>query len=158
MPNNVCQQLNIRHAKLEDAMDVLRWRNDPIVCAMSRQNEPISEAAHMSWYSGVLDNSERLLLIGVLNKKKVGAVRFDYVRESTWEVNIAIAPELRGQGLGRKLLKLALTTFYVDHASESVSAVVRLNNEPSLKLFSALGFKQESHSGEFSNLVLTVSH
>lgn len=148
-------QLIVRQAQPDDAMDILRWRNDPLVCAMSRHHAPINEMAHMAWYSRAMDDPSRLLLIGVLEKKKIGFVRFDFRQASLWEVSITIAPESRSHGLGRHLLEIALKDLYSAHSSASVMAVVRLKNEPSLKLFRALGFNQESENGEFVNLVLS---
>jgi ribosomal protein S18 acetylase RimI-like enzyme len=147
-------QLIARLAQPEDAMDILRWRNDPFVCAMSRHHKPISEVAHMAWYSRVVNDPNRLLLIGVLEDQKVGIVRFNHERASLWEVSIVIAPEARGQGVGRHLLEMALKRLNITHAPSSVLAVVRLNNKPSLRLFHALGFTRESNDDEFVSLVL----
>lgn len=150
-------QLIVRRALPEDAMDVLRWRNDPIACTMSRHQEPISEVVHIAWYSRAMDDPNRLLLIGVLEGEKVGIVRFDYRRKALWEVSIMIAPEARGQGLGRHLLEMALERLHNVYAETSVLAVVSLNNESSLRLFHALGFNQESTDGGFVSLVLSSS-
>jgi ribosomal protein S18 acetylase RimI-like enzyme len=135
-------------------MDVFRWRNDPLVCAMSRQDEAISEVAHMNWYSQAVEDPDRLLLIGVLDGKSIGIVRFDHLGEAMREVSITTAPEARGQGLARHFLEMALTYLYEVYSPASVLAVVRLNNEPSLKLFHALGFNRESDDGVFTSFVL----
>jgi ribosomal protein S18 acetylase RimI-like enzyme len=150
-------QLIVRQAQSEDAMDILRWRNDPLVCAMSRHQEPISELVHMAWYSRAVDDPNRLLLIGILGEKKIGIVRFDHRQDSLWEVSITIAPDARGQGLGRHLLEMALVRLFVSYAPISVLAVARLDNKPSLSLFHALGFNRESIDGEFVSLVLASS-
>src|SRR4030067_2225019 len=122
-------QLVVREAQPEDAMDILHWRNDPLVCAMSRHREPISEAAHMAWYSRATEDPNQLLLVGVLGEKKIGIVRFDHRQASLWEVSITIAPDARGQGLGRHLLEMALERLYSACASMTVLAVATLNNE-----------------------------
>jgi RimJ/RimL family protein N-acetyltransferase len=147
-------QLVVRRALPEDVMDILHWRNDPHVCAMSRQNEPIHEAEHRTWYSRAVDDPDRLLIIGSLAGQKVGIVRFDRLQESLWEVSITLAPEARGQGLGRRLLELALECLHVAHASAEVLAVARLSNEPSVRLFLSLGFIRISDDGELVRLVL----
>lgn len=147
-------QLFVRQAQPEDAMDVFRWRNDPLVCAMSRQDEAISEAAHMNWYSQAVGDPDRLLLIGVLDGRSIGIVRFDHLDEALREVSIAMASEARGQGLARHFLKMALKYLFEVYSPASVLAVARLKNEPSLKLFHALGFNRESDDGVFASLVL----
>lgn len=148
-------QLVVRQAQPEDAMDILHWRNDPLVCAMSRHHEPISEAVHMAWYSRAVDDPNRLLLIGVMGEKKIGIVRFDHHQASLWEVSITMAPNARGKGVGRHLLEMALKRLNIIHAPSSVLAVVRLNNEPSLRLFHSLGFNRESDDGVFASLALS---
>lgn len=150
-------QLIVRQALPEDAIDVLRWRNDPLVCAMSRHHDPINEVAHVDWYSKAIGDPNRLLLIGVLGEQKIGIIRFDHQQASLWEVSILMAPEARGQGFAKNFLNLALKHLQKDHLSVSVSAAVRLNNEPSLRLFHALGFDREYEDGEFINLVLLPS-
>lgn len=148
-------QLFVRQAQPEDAMDVFRWRNDPLVCAMSRHKEPISEAAHLIWYSQAVGDPNRLLLVGVLDGKSIGIVRFDRQEASLWEVSITTAQDARGKGLGQGLLGLALGRLHAVFPSASVLAVARLNNEPSLKLFHALGFNRDSDDGVFASLVLS---
>ena len=147
-------QLMIRQALPEDVMDVLRWRNDAHVRAMSRRTEPIEESAHRIWYSQALGNPDRLLIVGSCEGQKIGIVRFDRLHDSLWEVNIALASEVRGRGLGRQLLKMALSRLYMTHTSAEVLAVTRLCNEPSERLFLSLGFIREKADGMFAHLVL----
>jgi RimJ/RimL family protein N-acetyltransferase len=147
-------QLTVRRALQEDVMDILRWRNDPHVCAMSRQHEPIDEAVHRTWYARAMDDPDRLLIIGILRSIKVGIVRFDRLHGSFWEVSITLTPEARGRGLGRRLLELALECLHVAHAPTGVLAVARLANEPSVRLFLSLGFIRESDDKELVRLVL----
>lgn len=146
--------LIVRTAQPEDVMDVLRWRNDPLVCAMSRDTQPISEQIHKAWYSRAIDDPSRLLLIGVHDGQKIGMVRFDHRQASSWEVSIMVAPKARGQGMGRHLLQMALEQLRAVYAPTCLLATIRLNNQPSLRLFHALGFNQESDDGEFANLML----
>lgn len=148
-----CTQLFVRKAQSEDCMDVLRWRNDPLVCAMSRHPEPLSEKDHKAWYSQVLDDPNRFFLIGILNGQKVGTVRFDWHSDSGWEVSIIVSQSARGKGVGKHLLRLALKQFKIEHVSTSVQAVIRFDNEPSLRLFRSLGFRNKSNEGKFICLI-----
>ena len=147
--------LEVRRALPEDVMDILRWRNDPHARTMSRQQEQIDEAVHRSWYSQALNDSDRLLIVGMLMGQKVGIVRFDRRQSLLWEVNIALAPEARGYGLGRRLLKMALDCLQGAHVQAEIVAVAKLLNEPSLRLFESLGFARESDDGKFVTLVLS---
>ena len=143
-----------RPALPEDAMDVLHWRNDPKARAMSRQDGPIDEAVHRAWYSQVLSDPDRLLIIGVLVGQKIGMVRFDRRQLPVWEVSITLVPEVRGRGLGRRLLEMALKRLHSVHGSAEVLAAARSSNEPSVKLFRSLGFLWKSDDGQLMSLVL----
>ena len=148
-------KLVVRPALSEDALDVLRWRNDPHVRAMSRQDVPITEEVHRSWYSQALSDPDRLLVIGVLSDQKVGMVRFDRQEPLLWEVSIAVAPEVCGQGVGRRLLVVSLEYLQSVHASVKILAVAKSSNLGSLKLFLSLGFIRENDGGEFTRLILS---
>jgi ribosomal protein S18 acetylase RimI-like enzyme len=149
------RQLEVRQALPEDVMDILRWRNDPHACAMSRQCGSIDEAVHRSWYSQALNDPDRLLIIGVLMSQKVGIVRFDREQQALWEVSITMAAEARGCGLGRRLLEMALECLYFAHAPAEVLAVAKLSNEPSLRLFQSLGFIRKKDDGMLVSLGLS---
>ena len=147
-------QFVLRQALPEDVMDILRWRNDPYVCSMSKQNEPVSEVNHRIWYSQAVNDPNRLLLIGLLKGQKAGIVRFDLQQTALWKVSITLAVEARGLGLGQMFLKMALERLYIANAAVAVLAEVKSTNAPSLSIFQALGFIREGEDGELVRFVL----
>lgn len=147
--------LTLRLATQDDVLDILQWRNEALTRSMSRDTEVIEELEHRKWFNKVLNDPKKLLLIGIYEERKVGMVRFDRCNEAQWEVNIIVNPEARGQGLGRHLLEIALERLQNIYALKSVLAVVHLKNEPSLRLFKALGFNRESDDGKFISLTLS---
>lgn len=56
--------------------------------------------------------------------------------------NVAIAPEYRGQGLGRALMKNAMQTA-LQHKAHTMSLEVRESNTVAQNLYSSLGFTRE---------------
>ena len=56
-------------------------------------------------------------------------------------MNLAVAPEFRRQGLGRKLA-LALFDALRAHSVVSLTLEVRDSNEPAIRLYESLGFRQ----------------
>lgn len=129
----------LRRAKIEDALDVLAWRNDPHTRAMSRDGAPVDQQAHLKWFTGAVDNPSRLLLIGEVGDDAVGMVRFDRADEA-WEVSINLSPASRGRRLAAPLLAGALEVFADLNPGLPVLASIRPENAASLKLFKALGF------------------
>ncbi len=130
----------VRRATFADAHDVLAWRNDPTARAMSREPEPIGEAAHLAWFGRAVDDPERLLLIGVDGAAKVGMVRIDAGAER--EVSINVNPACRGRGLGAELLARALA-----EVEGPLLAEIKPENAASRRLFEAAGFTPAGQHG-----------
>lgn len=131
----------IRRATLDDALDVLIWRNDPLTRAMSRTQDEVEQQAHLAWFSRALDDGASTLLIGEGGGEKIGMVRFDH--GAATEVSININPLCRGRGLGHELLAEALTW-----ATGDLWAVIKDENLASRRLFERAGFElQETTDG-----------
>jgi ribosomal protein S18 acetylase RimI-like enzyme len=134
--------LIIRRANPDDAIDVLRWRNDAQTRAMSWRTDPIDPASHIEWFNAAVNDQAKILLIGNFEGKKIGMVRFDVYAEDMhiWKVNIVIAPESRSQGFGGSLLTHAISLFYSKLPEAFLIAEVKKNNTASQNLFERLGF------------------
>lgn len=131
----------IRRATLDDALDVLIWRNDPLTRAMSRTPDEVEQQAHVAWFNRALDDAASTLLIGEVGGEKIGMVRFDH--GAATEVSININPSCRGRGLGHELLSEALTWAVGD-----LVAVIKDQNLASRRLFERAGFElQETTDG-----------
>jgi RimJ/RimL family protein N-acetyltransferase len=150
------QMVGIRLARPEDAQEILRWRNDADARSMSRNGAVIDEEQHKAWFSGVLKDPRRILLIGINLDKEFGMVRFDRNREKLWETNIVIAPETRGRGLGRLFLDMALRYFFSEHPDASLLAEIKCCNVSSQRLFSSLGFKCAEEDGQLLRFFLSA--
>ena len=131
----------LRPATADDAMDVWRWRNDPLTRAMSRTQDEIDPASHVAWFERALHDEDRTLLIGEADGEKVGMVRIDRAEET--EVSINVNPAHRSRGYGYALLSQALAL-----ASGDVVAEIREDNLASQRLFERVGFElQTSRDG-----------
>jgi RimJ/RimL family protein N-acetyltransferase len=138
----------VRLAECKDASDILRWRNDPLTRAMSRNNAPIGEQAHNAWFERARRNRDRVLLVGVVLGRPIGMVRFDRLNcTASWEINIALAPEERGKGMGKMLLALALSRFFATYPEATLLAEINQSNVVSRRLFESAGFFHESSDG-----------
>lgn len=134
--------LTLRPARMDDALDVLAWRNDPATRAASRAGDEIDEASHLAWFERALADPHRSILIGEAGGRKVGMVRFDHGAET--EVSINLNPDCRGRGLSYPLLTAALAATAGD-----VWAEVREGNAISRRLFERAGFEPQGRREEF---------
>jgi RimJ/RimL family protein N-acetyltransferase len=130
--------LTLRPATLADWRILLEWRNDPQTRRWSRQTAVIDEAHHRAWLAGVLADRQRRLLIAESAGQPVGTVRLDSVDHAT-EVSWTVAPELRGQGVGRRLVVQAL-----QGVSGYVCARMHKDNVASVKIAQATGMQFET--------------
>lgn len=132
----------VRRAETADASRVLVWRNDPAVRAASRSSDLIDAAAHEAWFAAVLRDPQRHLLIGEVDGRAVGVMRFD-LAEAAAEVSIYLAPDAGGRGLGAELLSAAEVWLSQNVAGvERLEAEVLGDNALSHRLFARGGYER----------------
>lgn len=136
----------LRRANPADAIDVWRWRNDPVTRAMSRSQDETTRESHLAWFDAALADSRRTLLIGEVEGEPVGMVRFD--RGDRIEVSINVNPAHRSKGYGQALLVAAMAT-----VGDEVWAEIRDENTASQRLFERSGFVFDSSDGGFRRYV-----
>lgn len=144
------EQSSLRVATIDDAELLLTWRNDEETRHSSRQQEPITYAAHVAWLTAALSDQDRLVRVLVVEGEPVASVRFDRAPRKDGsesgcsnpaEVSIVVAPEARGHGYGQAALSkghaVLLERWPTVH---EVEAVVHEDNQPSRRLFEREGY------------------
>lgn len=134
------QVLRMRLAEAEDARNVFNWRNHPLVRKNSVNAQEISWNQHSQWFEQQLKNSNCPILIGEIDTKPVGVVRFD-ISTNEAKVSIYLVPDSEFKGWGGCLLDQAEVWLH-HHYPEvtTLHAQVLPNNEPSKKLFTKLNY------------------
>ncbi|WP_158589495.1 GNAT family N-acetyltransferase [Butyrivibrio sp. CB08] len=95
----------LRRATMEDAEDLLRWRNDETTRANSFTKDVIDLDSHKKWLSKKLSQSDCHLFVMMDGDEKVGNIRVD-VEGDVGEISYMIAPKKRGRGYGKKIIAL----------------------------------------------------
>jgi len=137
--------LKIREAQADDLAAIVEIYNMAIPDRMATADlELVSVFSQRSWFFS--HNSSTHPIWVIENPQVIGWISLQpfYGRvayEKTAEVSIYIAPNYQNQGLGKLLLN------YVIQASPSLGISTLLgfvfgHNQPSLKLFTSLGFQQ----------------
>jgi L-amino acid N-acyltransferase YncA len=152
--------IRYRFAQLSDSSKILSWRNEESVRLSSRNQALISIDQHNLWFAARVTNIQKEPILIFSNENTdIGFTRLDKIETSSGavEVSIAVSPDLRHLGFGSLMLsstiEIARTLLEVDE----VSATVREGNQPSIKLFTASGFKVcETYAG-FVNLKFSFS-
>lgn len=120
---------------MDDAADLLRWRNNEQSRLQSRNVAEVDLEDHLRWLAHVLGDPDRRLLIAECNGRKVGSVRLDSGptgEEWSW----SLAPEIRGRGLGRLMLAAATEA----SRQRPCLAWIRRDNIASERIAAATGF------------------
>ncbi|MBC7467828.1 MAG: UDP-2,4-diacetamido-2,4,6-trideoxy-beta-L-altropyranose hydrolase [Ramlibacter sp.] len=136
--------ISVRPALADDNEALLAWRNQPEIRTASRDPKEISRADHDHWLASLLASTQRQLLIGELDDKPVGVVRFD-TDGSTAEVSIYRVQSASTVGAGPGLLRAA-EAWLREHRPDVrlLRAEVLRDNLPSHRLFLDAGYSRDS--------------
>lgn len=131
--------LYLRLANLDDAQIVLEWRNDEQTRENSFSKDLIDLDTHLKWFEGKLADENCFLYILMDGDERVGQIRVDRVND-IGEVSYMIAPDQRGRGYGKHILKLI-----DDLMKDKVKGLVGLveeSNTASRKCFEANSYSE----------------
>jgi len=124
-----------RLARLGDARILFEWRNDPVTRQASLSTDEIKFENHLCWLKKSLQNPARRIYISSIGTQNVGSVRID--RSScSWNLSWTVAPNWRGKGVGK-----IMVSNVVKSLSLPVTAEIRVNNIPSIKIAEAAGLQ-----------------
>ena len=141
--------LSLRRATIEDARDVLRWRNDPATRENSFNKAEIDLNSHLAWFERKLNQKECLMFIMMDDGQKVGNIRLD-VTDGVGEISYMIAPEYRGKGYGKKMLILLEAELNEIGADvKTLTAFVLKDNIASMRCFLDNGYTGEDAGDSF---------
>ncbi len=133
-------ELCLRYATIEDAQDMLRWRNDPATRENSFSKEEIDLPSHIKWLQKKLTMDNCHIFILTDGKRNLGSIRVD-VTDDVGEISYMIAPEHRGRGYGKKLIELVEGT--VPENVKVLTGLTLKENKASGKCFLANGYSFE---------------
>lgn len=137
-------EIRIRPANQDDSPKLFEWRNHAAIRAVSRNHDLISWEDHQSWFIVVMNDNDRMLLIGYTGDDPIGVVRFDK-RPDFAEVSIYLVPDGGHTGKGRNLLLSAEQWLKVNRPDiKHVLATVLGENELSQKLFLRAHYQVET--------------
>lgn len=138
--------LRLRVARPEDSNAVFAWRNHHSIRDASRDPNPIIWEDHQAWFSDVLRDQDRVLLIAEKHTVPVGVVRFD-IENIQAEISIYLVPEQEDAVSGRDLLQSAEIWLAQNLPDvEILRAHVMGANTRSHGLFHGAGYEVESTS------------
>lgn len=133
--------LQIRPVRDDDRRLLFEWANEEGVRASAFQTAEIPWETHVAWFAGKRrDPNCRMYLVTDGGGQPIAQVRFDVQPDASAEVDVSIARERRGQGLGAAALRLACATLFSETGARRVVAWIRPENAASIHAFARAGF------------------
>jgi UDP-4-amino-4,6-dideoxy-N-acetyl-beta-L-altrosamine N-acetyltransferase len=146
--------MRLRPISLDDADQLLRWRNSPEVARWMFDARPISPSDHIAWLQARLDSPGDRYWIIESDGRDVGLVHLDDVESAdgtaSWGLYIG-DPSARGRGVATAALTRVLEIAFDELHLSKVRAEVLESNAPSLALHERLGF---TRAGEERDRIL----
>jgi RimJ/RimL family protein N-acetyltransferase len=129
-------ELSIRDIQESDALEIYRWRNDPITIKHSKTGRGVELEEHTNWLENLIAVNKGLVQIAVINERPIGIILFTSTSiNNLFEISINISPEFRKQGLGKKILSLSEIDLVKKVGKCTIRALVLANNKDSMSFF-----------------------
>ena len=140
-------KIELRAVDSTDIKKIFEWRNDPGVRANSFQTSEIKWEEHANYWERKLADKTNYSYIIVSEGTSAGLVRLDKKESGEYEVNILIAPEQQGKGIG---IAAIAETKKIAAGLEIKKLVARVKpgNIPSQKIFEKNGFEKKAENKE----------
>lgn len=137
--------LRLRPFESRDAERIVTWVCDAreAYWLAPRTAPPLSAAAVRDW-SG--PGRHQRMLVDPARPEPLGYGEVNLLnkwRREYWLGHLIIAPQLRGQGLGRRLASLLLQEAFERHGARRVSLVVFPENRAAVGCYRAVGMREE---------------
>jgi UDP-2,4-diacetamido-2,4,6-trideoxy-beta-L-altropyranose hydrolase len=133
--------LRLRPANANDARLLWSWANDPNCRKNAFDSNPIEWPAHRAWLDQKLAAPDCRIWILEKDGQSVGQIRYD-CKKNYAEIDFAVAPGARGQGLGITLLQLSALQACHALGVEKLIGLVKGENQPSIRAFKRAGFEE----------------
>ena len=136
--------VTFRDASLDDARQLLAWRNDPEVRSVSFDKEVVSLATYQTWLERQLESNNCRLLIAQTRKgQPIGQVRLNYDNPQQARICLSLDHTRRAKGLGRAIIEKACQLGFEENPiMDSIVAQIAPGNVASERAFRSVGFVQ----------------
>jgi UDP-2,4-diacetamido-2,4,6-trideoxy-beta-L-altropyranose hydrolase len=131
----------LRRVRADDRELLWEWANDPEVRAASFSSAPIPWETHVAWFAEKFGQGRSIMLIAEDEKgAPFGQIRFDFKSDGEAELNISLARESRGCGLGVRVIEAGVRELYAAVECLRVNAFVKPENAASARAFEQAHF------------------
>jgi UDP-2,4-diacetamido-2,4,6-trideoxy-beta-L-altropyranose hydrolase len=134
--------LQVRRATTVDCKLLWELANDPMVRASAFSPASIPWEDHVAWFESKLQTATCHILIGEAQGAVAGQVRVDERPNGQGEIDVSVAREFRGEGVGGRLIDLAVRELFASTAMPRIHAYILPQNTASQRAFENAGFQR----------------
>lgn len=142
------KQVLLRPLTIEDAPQVVRWRNDPFVVEHLFGDEPPTLDSHVRWFAQMQQRGDRqeFVIVERATGRAVGTIGLSSIdrvhRRAEYGILIGEA-DARGRGYAREASELLLDYAFHDLRLHRVYLLVFADHVTARRLYERLGFQVE---------------
>ena len=149
------ERLILREIRESDAEQIVEWRSNPAVYPYFKSPHALTKEEHLRWYRGVyLPDANRLdwLCMEADTEKAVGVFGLRKAAETpgSVEVSYLTAPEQQRKGYAAEAIRALVRYAAEAWGARTITAEIRTDNVPSVRLAEKLGFAFQKEEGLFS--------
>ncbi|HLM79593.1 MAG TPA: UDP-2,4-diacetamido-2,4,6-trideoxy-beta-L-altropyranose hydrolase [Terriglobales bacterium] len=137
--------LQIRRATMADCELLWELANDPTARASAFSQATIPWEDHVAWFESKMQTPQCHILVGEAQGAAAGQVRVDERPDGQGEIDVSVAREFRGAGVGSRLIDLAVRKIFASTGMSRIHAYILPQNTASQRAFENAGFQR---SGE----------
>jgi RimJ/RimL family protein N-acetyltransferase len=97
--------INLRHATIDDCKLIYSWANDSEVRENSFQSDKIVFENHVKWFNEKINSNSSEIYILIVDNNDVGQIRLDCNNDSA-TISYCIDKNFRGKGYGSLIIQL----------------------------------------------------
>lgn len=148
-----------RLLKIEDAHEILDWRNVPEVFNFTSSGAPISSENHFKWIEERLGKLSTQPIFILENSSRLGMFRVDSMlnRPAAFEISILVSPNFSSLGIGSEMMRL----YFENHAPTfpvEYFARIHRDNYKSQRFFEKHSFFKHTEENQFYCFQRKVAH
>ena len=133
---------SLRRVEVQDCRLLWDWANDQEVRKASFSSAPIQWDEHVQWFSRKLSDEQCRMFIACDRGEPVGQIRVDRTAACEAEIDISVAPEVRGQGYATRLIDKAAAEAFREMSLSRLHAFIRPANRASARAFERANFRR----------------
>ena len=142
------ERVQLRAMTIDDADDVVRWRNDPFVIDHLFDDKPPTRTVHVQWFEKMIARSDRheFIIVERDTQRSIGTIGLSDIDHANQRAEYGILigeANARGKGYAHEASELILDYALNELKLHRVYLYVFADNSAAIKLYEQLGFQIE---------------